>query len=407
MLCTILLGIFSVTFADSWSYPYNAAEWGNVSATCVEGLNQSPVDLLTHPGIAQKELNVSAEMPTNVVTSSDDTLTWSVNAVSLPMLYLEERSYELSKVQCHIGSEHTVEGSQYPGSCQFYFQLGNEFVVIALLMDDISSNKNAAFDDLLNNVQLDWNRMISGLDISYYWEYTGSLTTPDCEENVRWFVLVDVIEVTTAQIDQMKTISGVDSSFRDTMPLNGRAVNDGSAIGNVSVLWFVIVGFCSEEEVRQFEASIGYVLGLSAEEMVIVHILEEHGGDGIPEPIDVWDVYYKLDVIDNTRTFRDRFLENIGVGGTANANVTNDITEHFNQTHGKVYRFVPIRATILSDDENNGGVDVYIIVIIVVVIILLCLAVAIYFYLRNRKTAKQVAVEITVDDGNMGSQTKM
>jgi len=405
MFCAILLGIFSATFADSWSYPYNAAEWGSVSATCVEGLNQSPVNLITHPGIAQKELNVVSEMPTNVVTSSDDTLTWSVNAASLPILSLEERSYELSKVQCHIGSEHTVEESRYPGSCQFFFKLGNESVAIAILMDDKSLNKNAVFDDLLNNDQLDLVTMISGLDVSYYWEYTGSFTTPDCEENVQWFVLRDIIQVTTAQIDQMKTISGVDNSFRDPMPLNGRAVNDGSAIGSVSVLWFVIVGWASEEEVRQFTTSIGSVLGLSAEEMVEVHILAEHRGDGIPEPVDIWDVHYKLDVIDNTKTFIDRFLKNVGVGGTVNANLTSAILKHYNETQGKVIGFYPQSATIIGSDD--GGIDDYIIVIIVVVIILLCFALAITFCLRKRKLAKQIAVEITVDDGDMGTQTKM
>lgn len=283
--------------------------------------------------------------------------------------------------------------------------MGNKYVVIAILIDDKSLNKNAAFDDLLTNVQLDFDTMISGLDISYYWEYTGSFTTPDCEENVQWLVLRDAIEVTTAQIEQMKTISGLDSSFRDTMPLNGRAVNDGSEMGNVTVHWYVIVGWCSEEAVLQFTPSIGAVLGLSAEEMVVVHVLEEHGGDGIPEPIDVWDVEYMLHVIDNTKTFVDRFLENLD-----NDNVTAAIKKHYNDTLGKVPGFYPVRSTLIhstfSDDGGGGDDYVYIIVIIVVVIILLCFAVAITLYLRKRKMEKHIEVEIMVDDAN-NTQTKM
>jgi len=404
MLCTILLGIFSVTFADSWSYPYNSAEWGKVSATCVEGLFQSPVDLLTHPGIAQKELNVVSETRTHVVASRNDTLTWIVNAQTVPILSLEKKSYELSKVQCHIGSEHTVEGSRYPSSCHFFFKLGDEFVAIAILMDDKSLNMNAAFDDLLNNVHLDFHTMISGLDMSYYWEYTGSFTTPDCEENVQWLVLRDVIEVTTAQIDEMKTISGLDSSYRDPMPLNGRAVNDGSKIVSVTVVWFVIVGRCSEQEARQFSTSIGAVLGLSAEEMVVVHILKTHGGDRTPSPTEVWDIHWKLHVIDNTKTFVDKFLENVGVDGTANGNVTDAIKKHYNETAGTVPGFYPVRATIMSDDD---GIEDYIIIINVVAIILLCFAVAIIFYLRKRKRKiEKSIVEITIGDG-MSSQTKM
>merc|ERR1719397_2242576 len=289
-----------------------------------------------------------------------------------------------------------------PAHVIFFFELGNEYVAIAILIDDKSLNKNAAFDDLLNNVQLDLDTMISGLDISYYWEYTGSFTTPNCEENVQWLILRDVIEVTTAQIEQMKTISGLDSSFRDPMPLNGRAVNDGSKIVSVTVVWFVIVGRCSEQEARQFSTSIGAVLGLSAEEMVVVHILKTHGGDRTPGPTEVWDIHWKLHVIDNTKTFVDRVLENVGVDGTANGNVTDAIKKHYNETAGTVPGFYPVRATIMSDDD---GIEDYIIIIVVGVIILLCFAVAIMIYLRKGKMEKSI-VEITVGDG-MSSQTKM
>jgi len=421
MFCTILLSILSETSADSWSYPYNPTEWGSVSATCMEGLFQSPVDLITHPGIAQKELNLVSEMPTNVVASSSDSLTWSVDSESLPILFLEERSYALSKVQCHIGSEHTVEGSRYPGSCHFFFELGNKYVAIAILMDDKSLNKNAAFDDLLNDVQLDLDTMISGLNISYYWDYTGSITTPDCEENVRWLVLRDAIEVTTAQIGEMKTISGLDSSFRDTMPLNGRAVKDGSEIGNVTVLWYVIIGYCSEEAALQYAHSIGAVLGLSAEEMVVVHVFEMHGG----YVANLWDIEWKLHVIDNTKTFVDRFLD-IVFESESEDNVTAAIKKHYNETQGNVGRvFYPVRARLinstfnvsddLSDDggddvhstsSDDGGDDVTIIVIIVLVIILLCFAVAITLYLRKRKMEKHIEVEIMID-GDNNNQTKM
>merc|ERR1719419_1314791 len=137
------------------------------------------------------------------------------------------------------------------------------------------------------------------------------------------------------------------------MPLNGRAVNDGSKIVSVTVLWDVVVGRCSEQEVRRFSTSIGAVLGLSAEEMVVVHILELHGSDRTPNPpVDVWDVEWKLHVIDNTKTFVDRFLENVGVDGTANYNVTDAIKKHYNEMEGTAPRFYPQQATIMSDDDD-------------------------------------------------------
>jgi len=397
---------------DTWSYPYNATEWGRISATCVEGTSQSPVDLLTHSGVEQTELIVRPRIPVDVSAASNQSLTWNINAENLPVLFFGEKSYALSYVQCHIGSEHTVEGLRYPGSCHFFYRLGNEYVAMAILIDDKSSNENAAFDDLLYNVQLDLDTLISGLDLRYYWEYRGSFTTPDCDEDLQWLVLRDVIDVTAAQIDQMKFISGLDSSFRDPMPLNGRAVNDGSEIGHVIVQWFVIMGYCTEVAARQFTPSVGAVLGLSAEEMVITQLFDAHGReDRERNYVGNWDVYYLLNVTNNTKTFIDRFLENVGVKGIANENVTEAIRKHYNDTLGDVPQyFSGINAIMIyssfHSSDNSDSVDVGVI-IAVVIASLLCIGICITFYLRKKKIDREIAVEIVVDGNTETSTTKM
>jgi len=408
----LLLCIFAIAVADHWGYPYNETEWGLESATCAEGKMQSPVDLVTHSGIAQTELNILYDMPPNLTASSEYALTWSVTADFLPTLFFEEFSYALVKVACHIGSEHTVDGFRYAGSCNFVHQIGNEYAVIAVLLSDTAMTTNAAFDDLLNNIQLDWDTMISGLDLRYYWEYTGSFTTPDCEEDVQWIVLRDVLEVTPDQIEQMKTISGLNNSFRDPMPLNGRAVRDGSEIGNVTVLWYVVVGYCTNSTALKLITSVAEVLGLSEEEMVLIHLFELHGDRGWEEEgeSDVFDIEYKLSVVDNTKSFVDRFLENVGVNYFDNGNVTKAILKHFEAETGIVVQhFASWKSNVIySTWASDGDDDTVIIIIVVVVVLVLCLIVAIYFFAKKRKVEKEVAVEITVDEENAGTiQTRM
>jgi len=407
MCYPFLVCILSVTLADSWGYPYNETEWGRVSATCVEGTMQSPVDLIPHSGVEQSGMRVYSGTTTNLVVSNESALTWIANANYLPRLHFDGDKYSLLKIQCHIGSEHTVDGFRYPGSCHFVHQVDSKYAVIALSLNDSAPTTNSAFDLLLSNIELAWGTMISGLDLGYYWEYTGSFTTPNCDENVLWLVLRDGLQVTPAQIEQMKNISGLENNFRDLMPLNGRAVSDGSEIGNITVLWYVTFGWCTEEEALQIGNSVAAVLGLSAEEMVVVHTFELHGdADREAYPTDVWDVEYRLSVVDNTRSFVDRFLENLGVDDFDNDDVTDAILNHFEAETGvAVQRFVSREATVIYSTFEGGDSDHVILVVIVVAVVLILLSfiVTIVLYMRKRKLENQVSIEIAVEDSNEGT----
>ena len=63
-----------------------------------------------------------------------------------------------------------------------------------------------------------------------YYFYEGSLTTPDCDEIVQWFVFKHTIEVPQAYLDDLRNIEMdgdgnlLTFNFRDTQNLNNRQV---------------------------------------------------------------------------------------------------------------------------------------------------------------------------------------
>ena len=68
------------------------------------------------------------------------------------------------------------------------------------------------------NVQVDIDDMLPKNKATY--RYTGSLTTPPCSEDVRWFVYVEPIELSRDQIDVFRKI--FHENNRPTQPLNNR-----------------------------------------------------------------------------------------------------------------------------------------------------------------------------------------
>jgi carbonic anhydrase len=79
----------------SWHYPYNVSEWGNVAEICEYGTMQSPIDLPTHRGIKQKQINATFGVPSNLIASRGHSLKWSLATKNYPALYLSGLKYEL------------------------------------------------------------------------------------------------------------------------------------------------------------------------------------------------------------------------------------------------------------------------------------------------------------------------
>merc|ERR1719400_2384103 len=74
---------------------------------------------------------------------------------------------------------------------------------------------------------VDFKEVLNGLDLTRYWNYDGSFTTPPCTELVDWYVLMSKATVSQAQLDKFRAAMGwqqAGGNFRNTQPLSGRTI---------------------------------------------------------------------------------------------------------------------------------------------------------------------------------------
>lgn len=152
------------------------------------------------------------------------------------------------------GSEHTIDGMRHAieihlvhfnenyGTYEKAVDQPDGLAVIAVLVkvDDYTQNdyystfiselENVKYTEqttTLRNVNI---RNMLPEDIQHYYTYPGSLTTPPCTENVKWFVFQDFATISKAQAERIENAvmdhhnQTIRNGYRRTQPLHNRVV---------------------------------------------------------------------------------------------------------------------------------------------------------------------------------------
>lgn len=221
--------------------------------TCSTGAAQSPIDISSPPNHQRFEPCADVLRPRYprfvkkgaFVTNNGH----GSPQVSFPskdfILDVGQRQYQLIQLHFHTPSEHTIDKIHFPVEAHLVHReiSTGELAVVAVLMRTGVSNPvlGAALksrDKLVVGSAIPLDRAISLTTLlpppasscggRRYATYEGSLTTPPCTEHVRWFVLLDSVQVSAQEVLELMAFGNseglLDTNSRPTQPVNDRDV---------------------------------------------------------------------------------------------------------------------------------------------------------------------------------------
>ncbi|XP_077062343.1 carbonic anhydrase 4-like [Siphateles boraxobius] len=262
----------------------NFTTWSQIAPQSCNGSSQSPINIVTasvqgNPNLTsfnfagfddKTSLMSIVNSGDSVVVSLDDGK-MTVQGGGLPGVYNTKQFHlHWGNGSLSPGSEHTVDGKQYPmelhivnvhskyngdvaaalaskdstalAALGFFIEGTNEqnktksWDILTSFLSRIPSSGNAT-SDIMNQITMD--SLLEGVNRTKYYRYQGSLTTPNCNEVVIWTVFKDpfkasqdLISEGNSVINRFSTTTFFKSSplvlmtnnFRGVQPLNGRVV---------------------------------------------------------------------------------------------------------------------------------------------------------------------------------------
>ncbi|KAG7314722.1 hypothetical protein KOW79_022025 [Hemibagrus wyckioides] len=255
--------------------------WHEVHEDCMKN-RQSPINIVTRKTKLDHKLTPFAFQGYQQAFSS--TLKNNGHSVKVSVPHLATVSggnlgAKYKAVQFHFhwgdkggpGSEHTIDGEQYPMELHIVHMRENFKSLEEALKDptgvavlgyfyEESKSANKKYDGLIQALtkveSANSNTTISGISLSNlitseknmtkYYRYEGSLTTPYCTEAVVWTVFEIPIPLSKEQLSAFSSLKFLDGkpmtkTFRPVQPYKGRTVyRSGSAVVMLSFSLFLV-----------------------------------------------------------------------------------------------------------------------------------------------------------------------
>jgi carbonic anhydrase len=222
------------------------------------GFEQSPIDIIPKDSQFVQEMKMELLLTDHVlkdmiVQDTGNALTCFGPFSKLRATDVEGNSYEFEALQFHFHApaEHTINGGQYELELHIVHQMTEEsaknaktqrkLAVVAVFFQLDTSNQAVPHDFItalnLNNtgskIDLNMYQLLGDdlVDMTSFYAYKGSLTTPPCSELVNWYLFETPLKITKSQLDQFNQRWKDNCNHgcghgnnRPTQQLNGRNV---------------------------------------------------------------------------------------------------------------------------------------------------------------------------------------
>jgi carbonic anhydrase len=224
---------------DNWGYSGNFApeHWASLSAdysVCKNGKNQSPINI--NPQTSRTALKRTLKFnygrldPVKMVNTGRQL---RIDVADGAGINVDGIEFALKHLSFHIPSEHTYNNKHFPMEIQFAHQSNNgQLAYISLMVATGKSSRtlrklqrqlpaNAGESKLLAANAL--RNLQKKQRVANYYRYNGSLTTPPCDEGVRWFIMNQPLKISKPHFQQFRQAIKQDNN-RPVQALNARIV---------------------------------------------------------------------------------------------------------------------------------------------------------------------------------------
>jgi carbonic anhydrase len=214
-----------------WSYEGDLGpdNWGERYAMCGRGRNQSPINL-AGPVLRVKYELIHDYKPGPLVMVNDGR-TWHVNVAPGSKMRIDSLPYDLLSMTFQRPSGEQIHGKSFPmGIHLLHRDLTGKLVTVVVLIRE--GNENPGIKLLWGHgpTQAGQEAKPDGVNFNpanllprelKFFTYDGSLTTPPCSENMRYYILREPINASREQILQFP----FKISSRPVQPQNGRPIS--------------------------------------------------------------------------------------------------------------------------------------------------------------------------------------
>ncbi|HTH94339.1 MAG TPA: carbonic anhydrase family protein [Rhodocyclaceae bacterium] len=221
-----------------WTYEGHTGpeHWGELDPsfkTCNTGREQSPINIMASEKSATlKSIIFGYEASIGEVINNGHTI--QINLANGGTIKLGGNEYALLQFHFHTPSEEQIDGRHFPLVAHLVHKDSDGHLAVVAVLFELGQ-ENAALKDIFAALPTDAGTAkplstfntadLLPSDRSYY-AFKGSLTTPPCNENVRWQVLKQPLTISAAQFAAFKAIYPLNA--RPVQPLNGRKVMSSS-----------------------------------------------------------------------------------------------------------------------------------------------------------------------------------
>lgn len=242
----------SLAFAGGsveWSYAGDLGpeNWSTLSpefATCGSGSEQSPIDIDT--GITNvvklKDIEIDYESwALNVVNNGH---TVQVNMAPGSKIEIADKEYHLLQFHFHTSSENTINGQYFPMEVHFVHMNSHGQLGVLGVMFEIGKSNETLEAILATHPVHEGTHALhhgSGInplglipvdddEVTEYFNFKGSLTTPPCSEGVNWLIAKETVEASAEQLHEFTEILTHEGAYsgnnRPVQLLNLRVVKE-------------------------------------------------------------------------------------------------------------------------------------------------------------------------------------